>query len=168
MLLLKYCFLEMFRPELDSVFDYARDPFSGNSFFSNEQVNEWKEELKEFLPAQMIPSEFVLLKKIPLLPNGKTDRKALPKPAEKAEGKQEKDRPRTATEKLIARIWAETLGLESVGLKDDFFELGGHSLIAVQVMIRLEKETGLRLPLTSLFKFTTLEQFATLFSEASI
>lgn len=159
---------EMINPELDSVFDYARDPFSGNSVFSNEQVNEWKEGLKEFLPAQMIPSEFVLLKKIPLLPNGKTDRKALPKPEEKAEGKQKKDKPGTATEKLIARIWAETLDLESVGLKDDFFELGGHSLIAVQVMIRLEKETGLRLPLTSLFKFTTLEQFASLFSEASI
>lgn len=115
----------------------------------------------------MIPSDFVLLKKLPLLPNGKINRKDLPKPEEKAEHKQEKDLPQTHTEKLVAKIWAETLGLESVGLKDDFFELGGHSLIAVQVMIRLEKETGLRLPLTSLFKFTTLGEFAPLFSEAS-
>ncbi|MDO8994586.1 MAG: phosphopantetheine-binding protein, partial [Daejeonella sp.] len=87
---------------------------------------------------------------------------------EKLENNQEKATPHTATEKLVARIWAETLGLESVGLDDDFFELGGHSLIAVQVMIRMEKETGLRLPLTSLFKFTTLEEFALLFSRASL
>jgi acyl carrier protein len=116
----------------------------------------------------MIPSEFVLLKKLPLLPNGKINRKALPKPEEKVQDDQDKAMPRTATEKLVARIWAETLGLESVGLNDDFFELGGHSLIAVQVMIRMEKETGLRLPLTSLFKFTTLEEFALLFTEAPL
>ncbi|MFA6947338.1 MAG: phosphopantetheine-binding protein, partial [Pedobacter sp.] len=147
-------------------YDYAKDPFSGNLMVSAEQLNEWKEGLKELLPVQMIPSEFVLLRKLPLLPNGKTNRNALPKPEEKIKEKQQKEMPRTAIEKLVARVWAETLGLESVGLHDDFFELGGHSLIAVQVMIRMEKETGLRLPLTSLFKFTTLEKFAPLFSEA--
>jgi len=159
---------EILNPNLDSAFDYARDPYSGELTATTEQLIEWKEGLKEMLPAQMIPAEFVLLKKLPLLPNGKTNRKALPKPEEKTQVNQEKAMPRTATEKLVARVWAETLGLEYVGLHDDFFELGGHSLIAVQVMIRMEKETGLRLPLTSLFKFTTLEEFAPLFSEATI
>ncbi|HQT23446.1 MAG: hypothetical protein B7X86_11615 [Sphingobacteriales bacterium 17-39-43] len=159
---------EILSPLKDSAFDYARDPYSGELTASADQLMEWKEGLKELLPAQMIPAEFVLLKKLPLLPNGKTNRKALPKPEEKLENNQQKSMPRTATEKLVARIWAETLGLESVGLGDDFFELGGHSLIAVQVMIRMEKETGLRLPLTSLFKFTTLEEFAHLFSGAPL
>lgn len=159
---------EILSPLKDSAFDYARDPYSGELTASADQLNEWKEGLKELLPVQMIPAEFVLLKKLPLLPNGKTNRKALPKPEEKLENNQEKAMPRTVTEKLVARIWAETLGLEHVGLDDDFFELGGHSLIAVQVMIRMEKETGLRLPLTSLFKFTTLEEFALLFSGAPL
>jgi len=158
---------EIIHPEMQSANEYARETYSGELQFSAEQVQEWKEALKELLPATLIPSDFVLLKKLPLLPNGKINRKDLPKPEEKAGHKQEKDLPQTPTEKLVAKIWAETLGLESVGLKDDFFELGGHSLIAVQVMIRLEKETGLRLPLTSLFKFTTLEEFAPLFSKAS-
>jgi len=151
-------------PENDSAFDYARLPYSGDLTVSTDQVNEWKADLKELLPAQMIPSQFVLLKKLPLLPNGKINRKDLPKPEEKFESNQEKEMPRTATEKLVAKVWAEILSLESVGLHDDFFELGGHSLIAVQVMIRMEKETGIRLPMTSLFKFTILEEFAELFS----
>lgn len=155
-------------PELDSAYDYARDPYKGAAAVPEELLNEWKSGIKELLPASMIPSEIVILQKIPLLPNGKTDRKALPKPEEKAGQKEEKDLPRTPLEKLVAKVWAETLGLDSVGLKDDFFELGGHSLIAVQLMIRMEKETGLRLPLTSLFKFTTLEEFAPLYINASI
>lgn len=156
--------------DLDSehAYDYARDPFSGNMLATSEQVSKWKDGLRELLPAQMIPSEFVVLKKLPLLPNGKTNRKALPIPEERVEGKQDKkSAPRSASEKIVARVWSDILGLESVGLHDDFFELGGHSLIAVQVMIRMEKETGLRLPLTSLFKFTTLEEFSKLFSEST-
>lgn len=155
-------------PELDSPYDYARDPYSGTIAVSEELLNEWKSGIKELLPASMIPSEIVVLKKIPLLPNGKTDRKALPKPKEKSGQQENKDLPNTPLEKLVAKVWAETLGLDTVGLKDDFFELGGHSLIAVQLMIRMEKETGLRLPLTSLFKFTTLEEFASLYIKAPI
>ena len=158
---------EIIHPDMQSAYDYSRETYAGELQLSTEQIQQWRESLKELLPTSMIPADFILLKKLPLLPNGKINRKDLPKPEEKAEQKKEKDLPKTYTEKLVARIWAETLGLESVGLKDDFFELGGHSLIAVQVMIRLEKETGLRLPLTSLFKFTTLEEFAPLFSEPS-
>jgi amino acid adenylation domain-containing protein len=158
---------ENIQQDMQSAYDYTRETYSGELQLSSEQIQEWKEALKELLPASMIPSDFVLLKNLPLLSNGKINRKGFPKPEEKVENKQEKDQPQTHTEKLVAKIWAETLGLESVGLKDDFFELGGHSLIAVQVMIRLEKETGLRLPLTSLFKFTKLEEFAPLFSKSS-
>ena len=152
----------------EHAYDYARDPFSGNMLATSEQLIKWKDGLRELLPAQMIPSEYVILQKLPLLPNGKTNRKALPVPEERVESQQqEKAAARTTSEKIVARVWSDILGLESVGLHDDFFELGGHSLIAVQVMIRMEKETGLRLPLTSLFKFTTLEEFSKLFEKST-
>lgn len=149
-------------PELEIAYDYVRNPYNAKLRISQEQVSAWKQGLKEILPEYMIPAEFVLLRKIPLLPNGKPDKKVLPKPEEHIDEKKEKILPATESEKLVAGIWSEVLGLESVGLNDDFFELGGHSLIAVQVMIRVEKETGRRLPLTTLFKFSTLQEFAAL------
>ncbi|MHB1177196.1 MAG: amino acid adenylation domain-containing protein [Daejeonella sp.] len=152
-------------PEAESLHDYARDPFSGNITVSGQQSVAWKQGLNKILPVYMIPSEFVILKKIPLLPNGKTDRKALPIPVRIITEWENNALPGTDAEKIVARIWEETLSLESVNLKDDFFKLGGHSLIAIQVMIRMEKETGLRLPLTSLFKHSSVEEFALLFTK---
>lgn len=150
-------------PEAVSLHDYTRSPFSGNITVSREQSLAWKQGLSEILPAYMIPSDFVFLEKIPLLPNGKIDRKALPKPEQNIQGRENKAVPGTDVEKIVAKVWTEILGLDSVNQKDDFFELGGHSLVAVQVMIRMEKETGLRLPLTTLFKHSSLEEFALLF-----
>lgn len=137
---------------------------TNNINFQAEQTAIWKEGLKEILPDYMIPGDFVILDSIPLLPNGKIDRNALPKPGLIPEKRKKKAMPGTEIEKLIAQIWSEFLGVESIGTDDDFFELGGHSLIAVQVMIRLEKETSYKLPLTTLFKFSKLDQFAALFN----
>lgn len=130
------------------------------------QIASWKQGIKELLPSYMVPGDFVILRKFPLLPNGKIDRKALPKPNENHLENKNQALPKTETEKLIAEVWKAVLEIESVGLNDDFFDLGGHSLLAVQVMTRLEKETGVKLPITSLFKISGLADFAKQFDLA--
>ncbi len=147
------------------IYEYARNPSANEGDFSGEQEMEWKQNLKEFLPAYMIPSEFVRVSKMPLLPNGKIDINKLPTPQEKAYSDNTDNLPGTEIEKRVARIWGDVLSLKTLNLNTDFFELGGHSLLAVQVMIRMEKETGIRLPLTTLFKYSILEQFAQLYTK---
>src|SRR5690606_28235423 len=66
----------------------------------------------------------------------------------------------TPEEKLVAKIWGQSLGIKKVNIVDNFFEIGGHSLIAVQVMTRLEKESGVKLPLSILFKYPTVQKLA--------
>jgi amino acid adenylation domain-containing protein len=125
------------------------------------QVQSWKEVLKNSLPDYMVPDNFIIVPAIPLTPNGKVDKKALSKHGESLT--EEGDgyiAPRTDIEKLVADIWIECLGIKKVGVHDNFFELGGHSLIAVQVMTRIEKETGKRLPLAALFETSTVEKLA--------
>ena len=134
-----------------------------NLHLQSEQIAKWKQALKESLPDYMVPNDFLLIKKLPLTPNGKIDRNALPKPEQQAEGKTKKyTAPRNDTEKLVASIWADLLELDTVSIYDDFFELGGHSLIAARAMIRLEHETGKRLPLASLFEAPTVEKLSQL------
>jgi amino acid adenylation domain-containing protein len=122
-------------------------------------------ELKAFttkkLPAYMIPTLFVVLDSLPLTPNGKVDRKAL----SLLEVRRDKPAkihvpPRTHTEKQIARIWAEVLGLERVGRDDHLFELGGHSLIAIQIISRIRKELKVDMPLRAIFEAPTIAEFA--------
>jgi thioesterase domain-containing protein/acyl carrier protein len=112
----------------------------------------------------MVPAELIPLKQLPLTPNGKIDRNALPAFDPGVGVNRRYQAPRTETEKLICQLWAEVLGLQKVGIQDDFFELGGHSMVAVQVMIRLEKETGKRLPLATLFEAPTVEKLAAVVS----
>jgi len=135
-------------------------PESDDNNLNSHQIASWKQGIKELLPPYMIPGDFVILNKFPLLPNGKIDRKSLPKPNEGILENKKPALPITQTEKLIAGIWKIVLAVESVALNDDFFDLGGHSLLAVQVMTRLEKETGVKLPITTLFKVSGLVDFA--------
>ncbi|MBD2704308.1 amino acid adenylation domain-containing protein [Spirosoma sp. BT702] len=137
------------------------DPFlTADAFLA--RVPTWRIKLQDVLPTYMVPSDFVSLEQLPVTPNGKIDRKALPKPASLLSEKGELAAPVTDTEKLIAGIWAEGLGMEKVGIDSDFFELGGHSMIAVQVMTQLEKETGRRLPLSTLLTYPTIRKLAQL------
>jgi amino acid adenylation domain-containing protein len=126
-----------------------------------ELINNWRSELKNSLPDYMIPDNFIIIPQMPLTPNGKVDKKSLaaqgPSPTEHVNHYAP---PRTDVEKIVADIWIELLGIEKVGIYDNFFELGGHSLIAVQVMARIEKETGKRLPLAILFENSTVEKLA--------
>jgi amino acid adenylation domain-containing protein len=130
------------------------------------QIQGWKESLRKSVPDYMVPDSFIIVPAMPLTPNGKVDKKALAKHA--APLVEETDKyvaPYTDNEKLVAAIWAEFLGIEKIGIYDNFFELGGHSLIAVQVMTRIEKETGKRLPLASLFETSTVEKLSKLLEQ---
>jgi amino acid adenylation domain-containing protein len=116
-------------------------------------VDHLRELARTRLPKYMVPSGWVFLPALPLTPNGKIDRKALPAPDDVPLPPDETYAPpRTPTEAALAAIWAETLGVERVGIHDDFFQLGGHSLLAAQVMARLRAALGVDLPLRSLFE----------------
>jgi amino acid adenylation domain-containing protein len=125
------------------------------------QFDTWQHGLLAVLPEYMVPDDFVIMEIIPITPNGKIDRKALPKPDySHIQRSGEFVAPRTSNEKQVADIWQELMGLENISIFDNFFELGGRSLVAVQIMARLEKETGKRLPLATLFEYSTVEKLA--------
>ncbi|WP_245300301.1 phosphopantetheine-binding protein [Methylocystis bryophila] len=114
-------------------------------------AGELRAALQAHLPDYMLPSAFVTLDALPLTANGKVDRKALPAPDLGALQAHRYVAPRTATEAALCRIWAQTLGLERVGVEDNFFELGGHSLLAVTLIERMRQE-GLQADVRALFQ----------------
>ncbi|MGE8382331.1 MAG: amino acid adenylation domain-containing protein, partial [Pseudomonas putida] len=115
--------------------------------------------LKESLPDYMVPSYWMLMDAMPMSPNGKLDRKALPAP-QTCSGQREHVPPASELECHLAAIWAQVLRVETVGLDDDFFELGGHSLLAVQVISRIRRELDMEVPLKTLFEASDLAGFA--------
>jgi amino acid adenylation domain-containing protein len=116
-------------------------------------ISEMASFLKTKLPHYMVPSAFVTLKKFPLTPNGKIDRKALPAPTGLCpELGLTYVAPRTEMERTIASIWQKVLHLEKVGIHDNFFELGGHSLLATQVASRIREILHLEVPLKRFFE----------------
>ncbi|NEO42624.1 MAG: amino acid adenylation domain-containing protein, partial [Moorea sp. SIOASIH] len=125
-----------------------------------EQIDKLKHYLKQQLPEYMIPSRFVLLCQLPLTPNGKVDRKALPAPDLAISASTEYMAPQTETQKVLAEIWAEVLGIEKVGIHDNFFDLGGHSLMATQVVSRIQQAFAVECPLKTLFETPELASLA--------
>ncbi len=117
--------------------------------------------LKERLPEYMIPAAFVVLKTMPMTPNGKVDRRALPAPdhAELASATPAVA-PRDEVEARLARVWEDVLEVKPVGVNQSFFDLGGHSLLAIRLLGRIEEEFGRRLALASLFRGPTVEEQA--------
>uniref|UniRef100_UPI0015A54EA0 non-ribosomal peptide synthetase n=2 Tax=Actinosynnema TaxID=40566 RepID=UPI0015A54EA0 len=109
------------------------------------------------LPPALVPTRLVALAAMPMTPNGKVDRNALPEPtsARAAGGP-----PRTANERLVAEIWTELLELDELGVDDDFFAVGGHSLLASRVVSRIAARTGTRLPLRAVFDHPTVAGLA--------
>ena len=113
------------------------------------------------LPAQMVPAIFMPLEALPLLPSGKLDAAALPRPDHtRPQLEEELVEPRNEVEATIARIWMEVLGLERLGVHDNFFVLGGHSLRATQVVSRVREALGVNLPLRVLFEAPTVAGLA--------
>lgn len=118
--------------------------------------------LAQKLPAFALPAAFVSLQALPLLPNGKVDRRALPTEIGQLSSRIPFVAPRTALERMLALIWAEVLQtpLEEIGVHDDFFALGGHSLHVTKVIARIRKWFGVELPLRELFERPTIAALA--------
>jgi amino acid adenylation domain-containing protein len=124
---------------------------------------ELRDYLKRQLPEYMVPADFVLMEGFPLTPNGKVDRRALPEPQASESGLAGNFvAPRNEFESRMARLWAQVLGRESIGIRDNFFDLGGHSLLALRLTSRIEKEFGKKLTLTALIQAPTVEEMVRL------
>ncbi|HET7153909.1 MAG TPA: phosphopantetheine-binding protein, partial [Hyphomicrobiaceae bacterium] len=124
---------------------------------ANALVQSVRQLLKQRLPDYMVPSAFVVLETLPRLPNGKVDRKALPKPdGIRWDLPAAYLAPQTDTEQRIARIWQEALQLERVGSRDNFFDLGGHSLLLIQVRNKLQEVFARTISTTTLLEYPTV------------
>jgi amino acid adenylation domain-containing protein len=127
-------------------------------------------ELRKFLqlslPEYMVPSAFVMLESLPLTPNNKVDRRALPPPDEtRPDLQQAYVAPRNRVEEQLITLWKNVLQLKSIGVRDNFFELGGHSLLAARLFAQIENRLGKHLPLAVLFQSPTIEQLANVLRE---
>jgi acyl carrier protein len=117
--------------------------------------------LGEKLPDYMVPSTFVFLDALPLTATGKVDRRAFPAPDQhRPELESPFMAPRTPAGEALAKIWAEVLALDQVGIHDNFFDLGGHSLSATQVISRVREAFHIELSLRALFEKPTIEELA--------
>nr|WP_158102700.1 non-ribosomal peptide synthetase [Lentzea kentuckyensis] len=116
-------------------------------------VREW---LRDRLPGHLVPSSVLVLDSLPLTPNGKVDRKALPSARTGKTGVA----VLSATEELVASVWAEVLGCGAAAAHDDFFRLGGHSMSAVRLVSRLRALTGVDVPVSAVFRHPTVAGLA--------
>lgn len=121
---------------------------------NNLDTGELRRQLINVLPDYMVPAHFMLLHKMPLTPNGKVDRKALPLPTWQASNSYEP--PRNQLEEMLTSLWAETLGLTLVGIRDNFFEIGGDSISATRILNHIQKNLLIEVPLGVLFKASTI------------
>jgi amino acid adenylation domain-containing protein len=122
--------------------------------------NELRSFLNSKLPEYMIPSSFGFLEKMPLTPNGKVDRKALP-PIERCLSSNKHIEPaHNSTEEKLIQIWSEILGVHEIGIHDDFFHLGGNSLLAVRLVNQIKKIFGRKPPLTYFFQSPTINSIS--------
>lgn len=122
------------------------------------------ERVQNKLPGYMVP-EFVVLSGLPLLPSGKLDRAALPRPNQRSTNAASSvAEPQNQVERLLAQLWKDILGVERVSPYDNFLDVGGHSLLAVQLVSRLQAELGVRITPREL-AFQTLRQLATVCGE---
>jgi len=129
-------------------------------------TSELRRHLSAHLPEYMIPSIFVPMTEFKLTPNGKVDRKALPVPdGSRPVLEREFVAPQTTTEKMLAEIWSEVLGISEIGIKDNFFELGGHSLLATTIVSRIRASFSIELPLRYLFEEPTIARLALVITE---
>jgi amino acid adenylation domain-containing protein len=124
-------------------------------------VEELKGELRKQLPEYMIPAALIRMDALPLTTNGKIDRKALPDyDADEVAATASEQAAQTPIEEIVAGVWAEVLGLKSVGINASFFELGGHSLLALRLVSRLQSAFQIELPVDAVFEAPTVSGLA--------
>ncbi|ASW74386.2 hypothetical protein IQ37_04790 [Chryseobacterium piperi] len=116
--------------------------------------------LQSKLPDYMVPGFFVELDFVPLTPNGKMDRKALPPIGGEDLIREVYIAPRNETEQKLAEIWQEVLGVDKVGITDNFFELGGNSIKILKLLSRIEKEVEIKLKFNEIFKMPSISQLS--------
>jgi amino acid adenylation domain-containing protein len=139
-------------------------PQDGEGFSSSDL----RQRLSEILPEPMVPAAFVPLPALPLTPNGKLDRRALPRPeAASAADRDGRVPPRTPTERLVAGLWSDLLGVAEPGADDDFFELGGHSLLATRLASRLREALAVEIPVRTIFERSLLSELSAWLDEAA-
>jgi amino acid adenylation domain-containing protein len=119
-----------------------------------------RKHMLDALPDYMVPQHFVRLDALPLMPNGKVDRKALPAPRFDGEDRGAYVAPRSETERRVAAVWEAVLGRGPVGIRESFFELGGHSLLLPRVLRRLRQELHAELSLVNLFQYPSVAALA--------
>jgi len=139
---------------------------AGYLIAAEDAVDDWRAALGAVLPDYMIPSRFVLLDALPMTPNGKVDRKALPDPG--AAASRHAEPPQGEDEERLAAIWREVLQVPSVSREDDFFDLGGHSLLIARLLRHVEAETGIRVPMAALFRAPKLADMAALIAGGAL
>ena len=137
----------------------TNDPQQGEA--AQRLVPALRDYVRERLPEYMVPSTIVVMDSLPLTPSGKVDRQSLPDP-ERVRPELESTfvEPSTQAETILAGIWAELLGVDRVGARDNFFSLGGDSILSVQVIARA-RQAGLPLTINQLFQHQTVADLAT-------
>lgn len=129
----------------------------------NLHIQELRRYLGKSLPEYMVPATFSIVKKFPLTPSGKVDRKNLQPPV--AEQRSGVVAPRSEIERLLVGIYQKILNVDGVSVVDDFFSLGGHSLLAARLLTQIREATGKQIPLSALFQSATVESLAHLIEQ---
>ncbi|MBE7527130.1 MAG: amino acid adenylation domain-containing protein [Burkholderiales bacterium] len=126
-----------------------------------------RDHLQIFLPAYMHPSAYLFINKMPVGPNGKVDRAALPLPDNLDLVGEDYEPARTSIEEILVSLWSESLGVSRIGIHDDFFRLGGHSLMTVRLVKRIRERLGKDVPLISIFQAPTVAKYSAWFTDWS-
>ncbi len=159
------CAVIVFTPEDGNSNDarlvaYIKPDAPKNDGQKQQAIIEFKAHLGRQLPEYMVPEVYVFLEDMPLTPNGKINRKALPEPGEQDVQKAEYVAPGTATEKALCVLWQSLLRMEKVSIHDNFFHLGGHSLLAERMASQVRQQFKKELPLRVLFERATVADVA--------
>lgn len=128
---------------------------------------ELRSHAEQSLPDYMVPAIFVKMDTLPINANGKVERRALPMPDWSQWGSGEKIAAQGSLEVMLVRVWEKVLGVPNVGVEDNFFDLGGHSVLAVRLVAEIEKVIGRKIPLSSLFRGSTVASLARLIRQGS-
>jgi surfactin family lipopeptide synthetase A len=131
-------------------------------------INSLREFLAIKLPSYMIPVAFVFLEVMPLTPNGKIDRRALPLPNYTRQLDNDFVASQDDLELQLTKMWEQALGVQPIGVEDNFFDLGGHSLIAVKLLGEVDRLCQQKLPLTTFLAAPTIKEFAQLLRQPSV